>query len=104
MKPPKTIKVGPHTRELHQGGKWLLALDDDKDGRFLTADGVYVLHPSLTGTPAAETSLHEVLHDAVAQTGFPIEDDREEQLVTGLAHVLLGVIRDNPDYVEWLCQ
>jgi hypothetical protein len=43
---------------------------------------------------------HEVLHACVAVSGG--DSHQEEALVSGLAHVLLQVLRENPDLVRYL--
>jgi hypothetical protein len=44
--------------------------------------------------------LHEVLHACVTVAGG--DSHQEEALVAGLSHVLLQVLRDNPDLVGYL--
>ena len=44
--------------------------------------------------------LHEVLHACVTVSGG--DSHQEEALVTGLSHVLLQVLRENPDLVRYL--
>jgi hypothetical protein len=43
---------------------------------------------------------HEVLHACIAVSGG--DSHQEEALVSGLAHVLLQVLRENPDLVRYL--
>ncbi len=44
--------------------------------------------------------LHEVLHACITVCGG--DSHQEEALVSGLAHVLLQVLRENPDLVRYL--
>ena len=55
-------------------------------------------------TPLRALALHEVLHAIFEVTGDgrTLGDDVEEGLVTRTTPVLLGVLRENPELVEFL--
>jgi len=53
--------------------------------------------------PLADTVLHEVMH-AIWRDRCLEDGDAEERTVGALTTGLVGVLRDNPDFVKWLVQ
>lgn len=58
------------------------------------------------GVELADTAVHELLHAVWRYYGLTdnvsIPDDVEEQVVSVLAHGLVQVMRDNPEFIDWL--
>jgi hypothetical protein len=52
---------------------------------------------TLTPQIKAEILLHEMLHCALAVANSGLDGEEEERVVSGLAPVLLMMMRDNPD-------
>jgi hypothetical protein len=75
-------------------------------GRTLHVKALIELHKGQAVTQQRDTLVHEALHAvfnqaALAQHGF-WSDDVEETLASTLAPWLLGLIRDNPELIEYL--
>lgn len=64
--------------------------------------GRLLLRLSLAADPELRpfVLLHEILHACVTVSGG--DSHQEEALVAGLSHVLLQVLRENPDLVRYL--
>jgi hypothetical protein len=97
MKPapmPQAIKVGCHMYAVTRK-----ALADSGECDF---DGLRInVKPRLGRGKAKEILLHEILHACTypAQTSKRLTD---EEFVDATAPVLLGVIQDNPELLEYL--
>lgn len=50
----------------------------------------------------AVTLLHEILHGVFESCGRATDDQEQESEIDALAHGLFGVIRQNPDLMEWI--
>lgn len=107
MKPPKTIKVGPHPYRVITGNRAHRILGSDKLGETDVAAQELRVGPGQASTQERDSLLHEVLHACWDQTslraGAGGDRSDEEAAVSALAPLLLGVMRDNPDFVRWLC-
>ena len=97
---PKTVKVGVHTYAV-------LRLPKSKMGDNLgTCDFNTLQIPILKGlrkSVAKETLVHELLHAAT----YPSLNEKvltDEEFVTGVSPVLLQILQENPDLVEYLTQ
>lgn len=107
MKLPDSIKIGPHfyTVDTDQAS---IHAESFKEGQPL--DG-HIIHDQLkitisddnAGTYRADVLLHEVLHGVIVaiarkeQIGI-----EEESFVRALSTALLAVMRDNPEFVNFL--
>lgn len=49
-----------------------------------------------------ETLVHELLHAIIKQTNSTMSDDDEESLVRSLSPLLYGVLKNNPQLVDYL--
>jgi hypothetical protein len=97
---PRVIRVG--------GLDYRVVLEDGMEGE----DGIEILGQHDYGRLVLRVSraadpkvipfvlFHEVLHACITVCGG--ESHREEALVSGLAHVLLQVLRENPELVRYL--
>lgn len=107
MKRPNKIKVGPTT--------WKILYDSEKLstpaslGETNSFTGEIIISEDLNPQIEVETVLHEVFHAIYATFAFHWKDvksgyDREERVVGFTAAALLGVMKDNPKFVEWVMQ
>lgn len=101
MRPPKTIRVGPYVFRVVR--KRTSIADGEKVGDTNIARGRIRYSSDQSPMQERATLLHEVLH-AVAHSAA-ITDEVEltqEQWIGRIETGLLGVLRDNPKFVEWL--
>ena len=101
MKPPRTVRVGPHvysvSTEQRNGDDYGETQIDRCEIRLAAKQGPSQLR---------ETLLHEALHACTALAGLRVEwgEDRDESCVTRLAPILLDVLRRNPRLIEFLVE
>lgn len=96
---PPAIRVGPHDiRFARLGGA-----DAKKNyGTFVPAEQEIQLQQEyVSGSMAAETVLHELMHAIFAVATVQTKQG-EEHIVSVVATYLAQIIRDNPDFVAWL--
>lgn len=67
-------------------------------GEYDSVKSQIVICSSLKPDEAKATVVHEILHDL----SNIVHAELDETQVTGLATVLFGVIRDNPQLIAWL--
>jgi hypothetical protein len=107
MKPPKTIKVGSRIYKVSARRRDLHRTQSEIQQSVLGATMNHRLKIHLDKKAAAgvvqETLLHEVLHAVTEFTGLDDNlGESEEDFVNRLSPVLLQVLRDNPELVEYL--
>lgn len=96
---PKSIKVGAHVYTVLRKSKGQMSGVGECD-----FDGTQILvRKRLKKSVAKETLLHELLH-ACIYPSFNDKSTTDEEFVLALAPVLLQVIQDNPDLLEYLTQ
>ena len=96
---PKSIKVGAHTYSVlrKSKGQFVGVGECDFDNTQI------VVRKRLKKSVAKETLLHELVHACL----YPSFDDKAittEDFVLALSPVLLQVIEDNPELLEYLTQ
>ncbi len=98
---PKNVAVGGFVYDVHA---WnhdealagdLLGYCDNIKNQIKIADG-------LNDQRRAEVLLHEVLHAIFHQSGIEATREGEEKVVSGMAYGLIGLIRQNPDFMSYL--
>lgn len=95
-----SLKIGPITfavsevKDLVAGGKTVW-------GNAGMGNSTIEVEESLAPGPKRTTLLHEVVHVALDHAGYR-KVAKDEGLVNALAHSLLQVLRDNPEFVEVL--
>lgn len=95
-----SLKIGPITFAVSEveglvvGGKTVW-------GDANMGDSTITVEESLAPGPKCATLLHEVVHVALDYAGYR-EIAQNEGVVNSLAHSLLQVLRDNPEFVEVL--
>ena len=62
---------------------------------------VHLLDKYPTRQKAGETALHEAIHVIWEERGLN-EKDGEERIVTGLSRGIFSLLRDNPEFRDWL--
>lgn len=70
-------------------------------------DGEIIIDPDVRHV--RDTLLHETLHAIIAQTGLsetpgPLHGDAEEQVVRALTPLLLHVLRENKNLIQFLVE
>ena len=97
---PKTVKVGAHVYAVVRKPKSQI----DGDLGECSFDNVQiVVAKGLRKSVARVTIVHEVLHAC----SYPSLDSKtltDEDFVTGISPVLLQVLQENPELVEYLTQ
>ena len=100
---PKTVRVGPHVYSvLRKPGS---GIPDDGLG-YCDLNGLQILiRQRLRKSKAQEILTHEILH-ACTYPALVDEDKRysDEEFIESMSPVLLRVIQDNPDLLEYLTQ
>jgi hypothetical protein len=97
---PKTVKVGAHVYTVLRKSKAQLTGNVGE----CDFDGLQILvRERLKKSVAKETLLHELLH-AVVYPSLNGKTATDEDFVTSMAPVLLQVIQENPELLEYLTQ
>lgn len=99
MDMPATIKVGPHVYKILRKSK--SQMPDDL-GHCSTDDLQIWVRERLRKSKAREILLHEVLHSCTHPTVIMGGKFEDEEFVLAVAPVLLQVLQDNPDLLEYL--
>lgn len=104
---PSSIKTAATEYTVHSEANDFLAEEADEGdnilfGRTNHLKGTIHIRPGASASKQRETMMHEVLHTVCFVSGLSHELDAEEGLVRRLTPVLLQVIRDNPELVEYL--
>lgn len=108
MKPPATVRVGPHTYTIvcDQAAIDRLSVEagEARLGECDTRSLTITVDPGQADSQLAETVVHEVLHAcfSVIGAGEDVSHTVEEKLVLRLAPVLQQLLVDNPKLVAWL--
>lgn len=103
MKLPKHVTVGPHRYRIRSTGKRTLLKLQGLMGQTDSRSNEIHVSPQQSDDQQADTLLHEILHAAYDQTSLRhLDAEGEEAVVSALAPILLGVLRNNPDVVRVL--
>ena len=94
---PNSIKVGPLTYPV-RWKRW--KKKTGKCGETHLVKQTIAVREGLSLDRMSDTLLHEALHCMLAQMGY--ENDNEEWVVTALAPLLLQLLRDNPETLEYI--
>lgn len=108
MKPPKSVKIGPHKFTVEYDAR---ACDTaGVVGACLEDEARIILDPQQAKTQQRETLLHETLHGVWGQTWmdnpYPDGDSKGEGelMVKELASRFLLLLRDNPRLIAFLTE
>lgn len=106
MKYPATVSVGPHEYELDLSAAAGYARRADGELGHTELDTFKIsVDPDRPDSGVAETVLHEILHAIFRQAALgerPGLAAAEEHVVTAMAPLLLGVLRQNPELIRAL--
>lgn len=96
---PPAVRVGPHDIRFATLG----TADAKRNyGTFVPAEQEIQLQQEyVSGSMAAETVLHELLHAIFAVASVQAKQG-EEHIVSVVATYLAQIVRDNPEFVAWL--
>lgn len=112
MRPPRSIRLGPRTYDVHvapAAAEQLVDSPGSSDSHKRRID----LLGSTVPDHLRETLFHEVLHQVLDLAGLTaahaaappeVADELEERIVTRSAPLLLAVLRDNPTLVKFLVE
>jgi len=102
---PKTIKIGGTTYKI----KTFPTDSSASDGSFgeLQADNEVIrIRKEMSSNKAANTLLHEALHgiwhEMAMREGLANTKDEEEYVVTAFSNGLIQVLKDNPEFTNWV--
>lgn len=103
MRLPKRIRFGAYTYKVRTGknAKTQLELRDEV-GEVRILDQHILITPNQHEDQARDTLLHECLHVIAQQTVTLKIYDEQEDLILRWTPVLLGLLRDNPELVDFL--
>jgi len=99
MDMPASVKVGPHWYKILRKPKKLMP---DDLGSFDSTTLQIWVRQRLRKSKAAEILLHECLHACLHSVANGVSQNEEEDFVGGTSPVLLQVLQDNPELVEYL--
>ena len=102
---PRSLRIGPYTYTLRVDDAAILAYQAQAGeivGALTHLESFEMKFASTSSGPS--TVLHEVLHVLMDQSGLAqrLGDEREEDTIQSLDHLLLGVLRANPALVAYL--
>jgi hypothetical protein len=99
MNMPASVKVGPHVYSIVRKSSSVMK----NNLGLCDVDSLQIwIKQKMRKSKCQEILLHELLHSTVHPTSNNGDTMDEEKFVTVSAPVLLGVLRDNPDLVEYL--
>lgn len=99
MKPPATVKVGPHLYRVVLVPDGVL-IDGGTAGHCATSRLVIAIEPELAPSQVCDTIIHECLHALL--DGTDLDPDVEERVALCLAPGLLLLLESNPDLVAYI--
>ncbi len=101
MNKPTQVVVGEHTFNI----EWGVAADDIF-GRTQLRQCVIQINDTANTAPSQvrDTLFHEILHAAFVGEIIPFAPDEEERVARVLAPTLLGILRHNPEVVQFLLE
>lgn len=101
-KPPELLRIFGRTYRVLK--ETVGGLGQDRVGSCDNINQIIVIDALQSPVEEADTLLHEVLHAIAYTMKIGLDLDDEEKVVAALATGLLGVIQDNPEFGEWLCE
>lgn len=102
---PATLSIGAHAFTVDTSEDVRQRLEEDGSRGDTRSDRALIqIASTLAPTVQAEVIVHEALHAAWAQTSLRLrfEHDQQEEIITALAPLVLGLVRSNPDLVAFL--
>lgn len=101
MTPPSTLKVNGRVVSIkYRASKHM----PDLAGQFHPDRNLIDINKSQDKQELQDTVLHETLHAILHTQGREYGGEVEELYVRAIATGLSGVLRDNPEFTQWLIQ
>ena len=97
MKPPRQVRIGPHTFRVHVDTNGVMV---DEVGTSDADSLMIALRGGSPHTAMADTLLHEITHAVLRP--LKLEHELEERVCMQIGSQLLDVLRSNPKLVEYL--
>ena len=95
---PTSVKVGPHVYPIIRKPK-----SEMKNHGLCDWDKVQILvQERLRKSKAQEVLLHEVVHACTYPSMADVQNKTDEEFVDVVSPLLLQVLQDNPDLIEYL--
>ena len=107
-KAPDKIKVGWKNIDIQYVKASFKKDNTDCYGQFLNRENKIELQDEITGDDLANTMLHEIMHaiayhSSLNQGNGPLKDDDNEEItVNSMSNWLIGVMKDNPWFLDFL--
>jgi hypothetical protein len=99
VKPPKTIRIGPHEYRVRLVPDSILE-GAGADGTCQPRRLVIALDGMQPPTQLADTLCHEIGHALLSTV--KVEEELEESICLSLGPALFALVRDNPALVDWI--
>jgi hypothetical protein len=99
VKPPRRVQVGPHCYKVTLIPDGILE-GAGSDGTCAPRHLSIGLDGSQPPSSLADTLCHELTHALLATV--KLEDDVEESVCLALGPGLFALVRDNPEWVDWM--
>lgn len=103
MKILKTLKIGYEDYTIEYWNP-THATTTEAYGEFFAKEKKIGIDGAQTGAALVNTVVHEALHGVCYQLGLQLKDDEEERICNSMANGLTQILKDNPDFVEWIRQ
>jgi hypothetical protein len=102
--PPSSLRVFGRDYKVHLHLSESDVMHESSLGECHAYDRQIHLRSYLPLSEMQDTLLHEVLHALCWHTQLGLSHKKEERVVGTLASALIGVFRDNPDFLKYLAQ
>jgi hypothetical protein len=100
---PTTIRIGHLVYLVSTGPEVNERLQDNGEAGRSNGNMVRIeVRDDFPRVTTRETLLHEVLHQCLFVAGKELPTELEEPIVRAMSMVLFGVLRDNPEFVQYL--
>lgn len=99
MKPPRTVKVGPHTYRVRMIDDGVLS-DAGRVGQCTAQSLTIAICKDQAPSQLRDTLLHELTHALLNQ--LDMDKDQEELVASTFGPGLLALIVDNPDLIRFV--
>lgn len=103
LKLPAVIRIGNHPYRVKASKG---PIDGRSEGNLLGRstyrDSLIEVDVTTSASQVRDTLLHEVLHSVLYEAPHGLNHAKEERVVQALTGTLLGVLRSNPEFLEFL--
>lgn len=107
---PEYLVVGPYTYKINYVDNINFVIDPNgisdsqKDGFTVHHKQQIYISTDMYHDMMSDTLLHEMMHVILRAIAAYDDDDEEEELVSRVTPILLQVIRDNPELIDFICR